>query len=99
MYSAALIQKGIQSSTLKSYISAIKSTLIDDNYKWNDDLIIVRTLTRACCKLNDHVKARFPIHVGLLELLLFELQKQLSHQHYLLQLYKAFFLFSLLWPF
>ena len=94
MYSAALIQKGIQSSTLKSYISAIKSTLIDNNYKWNDDLIIVRTLTRACRKLNDHVKARFPIHAGLLELLLFELQKQLSQQHYLLQLYKAFFLLA-----
>ena len=94
MYAASLIQRGLQSATLKSYISAIKSVLIDDNYEWKDERIVVRTLTRACRKINDRVKARFPLHIGLLELLIFQLQKQLDQQPYLLAMYKSFFLLS-----
>ena len=40
--------KGIQSSTVKSYISAIKCMLVDDDYDWQDDKVLWLSLTRAC---------------------------------------------------
>ena len=38
-----LIDRGMQSSTVKSYISVIKKTLIMDGYKWNDNLVLIRS--------------------------------------------------------
>ena len=70
-----LIDKGMQSTTIKSYVLAIKKTLIMDGYQWNDDLVLVRSLVRACKIVNDTVRTRLPIHCGLLKLVLFELQR------------------------
>ena len=39
-----LIEQGKQSATIKSYVSAIKKTLIIDSYNWNDKLVLVRSL-------------------------------------------------------
>ena len=36
-----LIDKGTQSGTIKSYVSAIQKTLIMDGYEWDDNLILV----------------------------------------------------------
>ena len=66
-----LVNKGMQSSTVKSYVSAIKKTLIMDGYIWNDDLVLVRSLAKACKIVNDSVRTRLPIHIGLLEIILF----------------------------
>ena len=86
-----LINEGMQSSTIKSYVSAIKKLLVIDGYKWRDDLVLLGTLTRACRLTNDRVCTRLPIHCSLLELILFEFQREFSSQPYLQALYKALF--------
>ena len=83
------MQKGIQSSTLKSYFSAIKGTLVDDGYNWDSSKVLVSTLTRACRLVNDRVRTRFPIQDKLLEMILFELQRMFSAQPYLEILFKT----------
>ena len=94
LYVAFLIEKGLQSSTVKSYISAIKRILIDDSYPWEDKKILLNSLTRSCRLINDRVQTRLPITCGLLELVLFEIQRIFneSNQEYLESLYKALFI-------
>ena len=83
----------MQSNTVRSYVSAIKKTLIDDGYCWQDEKVLLSSLTRACRLINDRVKTRLPIQCGLLELILFEIQKVFTsaNQLYLEILYKALF--------
>ena len=96
MFCAYLIKKhGIQSSTLKSYISAIKFTLKNDCYKWKDDEVWLSSLTRSCRTINDRMITRLPIQFKLLELILFEIQRTLGgSQPYLEKLYLAMFALS-----
>ena len=91
LFGAALVEDGFQSSTLKSYISAIKRILVDDGYQWDDKKMLLNTLTKACRMVNDRVKTRLPIHKGLLEILLFELERMFQNQPFLEILYKAIF--------
>ena len=88
-----LIDKGYQSSTIKSYVSAIKRTLVDDKYEWEDSKILLTSLTRACKLKNDCVTARRPIYCSLLELILFEVERifRKKNQFYLEVMYKALF--------
>ena len=85
----------MQSSTVKSYVSAIKRILIDDGYEWNDNKILLNALTKACRLINDRVQTRLPIHCGLLELLLFEIHRHFmtgrENQIYLTVLYQVIF--------
>ena len=94
LYGAFLIEGGIQSSTLKSYFSAIKSILREHlSYQWNDDRMVLSSLIKACRLTNDLVKVRLPIHIGLLEILLFEIQRLFGlNQPYLESLYKTIFI-------
>ena len=85
---------GVQSSTLKSYFSAIKHVLKQDGYQWDDKKAILSSLVRGCKLENDQLKIRLPIKKGLLEQLLFELGRHFngdSPQPYLEILYKAMF--------
>ena len=66
----------LQSSTVESYLSAIKRTLLNDDYDWEDNTILVRSLTRACRIINDSVRVRLPIHCMMLEFILFEIQRK-----------------------
>ena len=91
MFLAYLIDKVTQSATIKSYLSAIKSVLADDEYPWSDNLIKLSTLTRACKLENDILTCRLPIQVKLLELILFEIQRMYETQPYLEILFKAIF--------
>ena len=86
-----LVDKGMQSGTIKSYISAIKKTLIADGYKWNDNLVLVRSLAKACKIVNDSVRTRLPIQCNLLEVMLFEINRICLDQPYLCLLYKTIF--------
>ena len=81
----------MHSSSIKSYISAIKRILIDDGYEWRDKKVYLTALTKACKLVNDGVKTRLPITCGLLELILFEFQRILDRQEYLLCMYQAMF--------
>ena len=96
LFIAYLVAKGTQSATIKSYVLAIKKTLVMDKYKWDDDLVMIRFLARACRIINDKVTTRLPIHCGLLEMLLFEVQRQFSgkNQWYLEIMYKTLFAIS-----
>ena len=91
LFAAYLIDKGLQSSTIKSYVLAIKYVLIDDNYKWEDEQVLLNTLTRACRRTNDRVYIRRPIKKPLLELILFEVGRYWRDQPYLIVLYRAMF--------
>ena len=91
LFMAHLISGGTQSSTIRSYVSAIKRILIDDGYQWNEKQILLSSLTRACKLINDHVRTRLPIQSGLLELILFELNRKFKTQPYLIVLYQAVF--------
>ena len=89
-----LVDKGVKSNSIKTYVSAIKRILIDDGYQWEDSKILLSSLTRACRIINDKVHTRLPIQCGLLELVLFEIQRTYSNQFYLEKLYKAIFALS-----
>ena len=89
-----LIDRGIQSSTVKSYVSAIKRILVDDGYEWKDQRILLTSLTRACRLVNDRVYTRLPIQGSLLELILFEVDRHFSvvhNQPYLKLMYQTMF--------
>ena len=89
LFVAHMIDIGLKSATVKSYVSAIKKVLTKDDYDWDDNLILLNTLTRACHIVNDMVGTHFPIHCSLLEILLFEIQRLYHNQPYLLVMYQA----------
>ena len=91
-----LIDHGCQSTTVKYYVSAIKKMLVMDGYQWNDNLVLVRSLSKACKIVNDTVRTRLPIHWRLLEMILFEVQHYFisKNQMYLEILYKTIFAIS-----
>ena len=55
------IEEGVQSTTIKTYISAIKNTLATDGYPWEDNRFFLNSLRRACKMINDTVYTRLPI--------------------------------------
>ena len=95
LYGAYLVDNGVQSSTLKSYFSAIKHILKLDGYQWDDNKVLLNALVKGCKLENDVVKTRLPIQKGLLEMLLFEIDRKWynnkSPQPYLAILYQAIF--------
>ena len=93
LYCTHLIDQGSQSSTIKSYVSAIKATLKNDGYIWNDNYVLLAGLIKACRLKNDHVSCRFPIKLGLLEMILFETERNYRNigQPFLEKLFKALF--------
>ena len=96
LFGAHLIENGIKSSTLKSYFSAIKKVLVQDNYHWDDSKVLLNALVRSCKISNDIVKTRLPISGKLLDLILFEIERKYrakkNMQPYLEILYKAMLL-------
>ena len=77
-----------------SYFSAIKHILKQDGYVWDDNKAALSYLVKGCQFENDTVKIRLPIQLGLLETLLFEVERFYSEnapQPYLEILYKAMF--------
>ena len=97
LFGAHLVEGGIQSSTLRSYISAIKHVLKMDGYLWNDNKALLSSLVKGCRLENDRVKIRLPIQKGLLEMLLFEIERKYNGdqpQPYLVCLYTAVFCLS-----
>ena len=91
LFIANLIQNGAQSATVKSYVLAIKSQLIADNYKWDDGKLMLHTLTWPCRMRNDVVCTRLPIHCGFLEMILFEVERIYHTQPYLVIMFQSLF--------
>ena len=89
LYGAYLVDKGVQSATLKSYFSAIKKILLQIDYELDVNKLLLHTLTKACRIVNNRVQTRLPIKQNLLELILFEVQRVFKNQFYLEKLYTA----------
>ena len=94
LFGAYLTSKGTQSSTIRSYVSAIKHILKVDKYEWDDNKVLLSAITRACKIKNDVLRTRLPIHIGLLEMLLFEVNREFQDQPYLRCLYLAMFIIA-----
>ena len=85
-----LIENEKKSTTVKSYVSAIKAVLKDDNVSVNEDRYLLTLLTKACKYQNDTVHTRLPITSGLLDVILNKIQILFQdHQPYLAIMYKA----------
>ena len=75
LFAAHLVHEGVQSSTLKSYVSVIKFTLSVDGYEWNDELVKLNIMARACRLKNDRIRVRLPIKKIFLEIILFKISR------------------------
>ena len=96
LYCAYLIcVKNRQSSTVKSYVSAIKDVLSTDGYIWSDNKVLLSTITKSCKLKNDQIKIRLPIQRGLLDLILFAVRRKYENtQPYLEAMYITAYLLS-----
>ena len=90
-----MVDCGLQSATVRSYASAVKSVLKADGYPWDDQKVLLNTITKACKLVNDIVTIRLPISGGLLDMILFELERHFGSgkqpQPYLEIMYKTLF--------
>ena len=94
LFAAQLVEEGKKSTTIQSYVSAIKSTLKKDDYEWCDNKVLLASIIGACKLKNDMVKTRFPIRIGLLEIMLFEIERLFGTQPYMQTMLMAFFALS-----
>ena len=94
LFVAYLVKDNKKSQTIRSYISAIKSILREDDVILNENKYLLTAMTKACKLQNDHVRTRLPIKQRMLNMLLkcifehFELE---MGQYYLSKLYRAMF--------
>ena len=70
LFAAYLIDLGRKSTTVKSYVSAIKVVLAKIRIEVNEDRCLLNSLTRACKLTKDTVTLCLPIHRDMLHLLL-----------------------------
>ena len=90
LFVAYMINDRKKSTTIKSYISAIKAVLFELDEPMNENTALLRALTKACRLQNDQVKARLPIRKLLLTSILRNLPDSFqSPQEYLTILYRA----------
>ena len=88
-----LVDCNKQSSTVKSYLSAIRAVLKDDGIKLDEDLFLVSSLTQPCKYRKDRIRTRLPLQKGMLIMLLCETENYYNerNQPYLKDLYRAIF--------
>ena len=84
-----LVHNKHQSSTVKSYISAIKTTLKTNLIDISEDQYLLSSLTRACRLQNDCMKTRLPTQKGMLSIILHQAESHFKTQPFLLNLYPA----------
>ena len=70
LFAAYLIDSNKKSTTVKSYVSAIKAILARIHIDVNEDRCLLKSLTRACKITKDTVTLRFPIQKGMLRILM-----------------------------
>ena len=88
-----LISKNRKSQTIKSYLSAIRLVLREDGIELDEDLFLIKSLTKACKFHNDRVRIRLPIQKLVLRILLKTAEEYFLElgQVYLARLYAALF--------
>ena len=78
---------------IKSYISAIKAVLMEDNIEISEDKFLISSLIRSCRIHNDQIVVKLPIKRDLVGLLL-KIIKDIfldNGQPFLASLYQALF--------
>ena len=89
LFAGYLIVNRKKSSTINSYISAIKSVLADIGQEVSEDRVLLSSLTRAC-KLNfDIYHHKLPVRKSMINKFLKSLNSMFSSQPYLRILYQA----------
>ena len=90
LYVAFLVDQQKKASTIKSYISAVKSVLLDDRIVLNQNKYFLTALTHACKFKNNSVHTRLPIQNGILKILIKTMRtKMFDGQPYLRRLHVA----------
>ena len=91
LFVAYLVDSNKKASTIKSYISAIKAVLAEDNITLSEDKYLLNSLIKACQLNNDKLQVRLPIHKDLLHVIIKSIKAhfQASGQNYLATLYSA----------
>ena len=91
LFVAYLIDNNKQSSTVKSYISAIKAILKTNGFKIDEDEFLLTSLTKACRIKNDVVRTKLPVNKGMLSLLIQRVQSMYkkANQPYLALLFST----------
>ena len=92
LFIAYLINQRKKSTTIRSYISAIRSILLENRIKICEDAFFLSSLTKACKLINDHAHTRLPIWIDLLHLLIKKIDGYFDKQPYLNKLYEAIFI-------
>ena len=90
LYVGFLISDKKKSTSIQSYISAIKLVLKDDGIQLNEDTYLLTSLMKACKYVNDKVFTRMPIQKSLVNLMLDETNNffEDKNQNYLAILYR-----------
>ena len=92
LFVAYLVETNKKSQTIKSYVSAIKAVLRQDDIELNENRYLLNSLIRACKLQNDQVRTRLPIKRNLLGLILDKTPEVFADQHsYTTTMYKALF--------
>ena len=91
LFAGYLADKECKSSTIKSYVSAIKAVVMNEGIHINENRFLLNSITRACSFRNDIAKTKLPIHKNLLGILLKQLEKCYACQPYLRSLFMALF--------
>ena len=86
-----MVNNGMKSQSVRSYVSAIKKIVVNDGYEWDDKKVLLSTLTKACRNINDRIATRLAISGSLLKLILFELGRIFHAQPVLCIMYRAMF--------
>ena len=88
-----MINEGRKSTTIRSYVSAIKAILADINEQIDDNSVLLSSLTKACRIQKDTLTMKLPIKKGLLKLILVGITRLFNDppQPYLEILYKVMF--------
>ena len=78
-----------KSTTIRSYISAIKAVLTRHKMEFNEDRVLLNALTKACKVQHDVIHTKLPFRCNLLHLLFKAIEDMYAAQPYLECLYKA----------
>ena len=84
-----LIDDNKQSSTVRSYVSAIRAVLKNVGIKLSQDLSLINSLTKACRLVNDQIRTRLPIQKALLSAIIHQIDIMYGTQPFLQVLYKT----------
>ena len=92
LFTRFLVDNKLKSSSVKSYILAVRSVLMELGEKLSPDNYLLKSLTRACHLKNDTIVHHLPITKGVLKLLLDGIRKiYCAQQPYLLTMYSTMF--------